>query len=101
MATDEAFHTWARNFERLSEAQILKLPAWQQPIAFSYPFILSTLGDGAGSLFYNHPENIENVAKSFDEIDETDLAARIRRIEAILEPLLEIGPQDAVAEACL
>lgn len=104
MAVNEAFHAWAAQFEWLSDAETMELPAWQQPIAFIYQFVLDVQGDGAGSLFYNHTENIENVASAFEVIDEPEYANRIRRIDAILEPLVEDGPPDMqsiLVSACM
>ncbi len=104
VAVNEAFHAWAAQFEWLSDVETMELPAWQQPIAFIYQFVLDVQGDGAGSLFYNHTENIENVASAFEVIDEPEYASQIRRINAILEPLVENGPADMqsiLVSACM
>lgn len=104
MAADESFHAWAGKFEGLSDMEALALPTWQQPIAFISQFVLSVMGDGAGSWFYNHTENIEHVARSFEQIGEPDFAVRVRRVESILEPLVQDGPpdaQDILINACL
>lgn len=100
----DAFHRWVDQFSHLSDVDTFDLPAWQQPIAFIHQFVMSAQGDGAGSLFYNHTENIDNVANSFDAVEEADLAQRVRRINDILEPFVEDGPpdmQDILIEQCL
>lgn len=99
----DAFNGWADQFAYLSDVETFDLPTWQQPIAFIHQFVTSAQGDGAGSLFYNHTENIDNVASSFDSVDEADLAQRVRRINDILEPFVEDGPpdmQDILVEQC-
>jgi hypothetical protein len=104
MFDTDAFNRWADQFAYMSDVDTFDLPAWQQPIAFIHQFVLSAQGDGAGSLFYNHTENIDNVANSFDSIGEADLAQRVRRINDILEPFVEDGPpdmQDILVEQCM
>jgi hypothetical protein len=103
MFGSDGFNRWADQFAYLSDVATLDLPAWQQPIAFIHQFVHSTQGDGAGSLFYNHTENIDNVANSFDALGEADLAQRVRRIDDILGPSVEDGPpnmQDILVEQC-
>ena len=104
MVATRAFQNWAEQFGYLSDVETFELPTWQQPIAFVVQFLLSAQGDGAGSLFYNHTENIDNVANAFDALEEGDLAQRVRRINDILAPFVEDGPpdtQDILVEQCL
>jgi len=57
------------------------------------------LGDGAGSLYYNHTESIENVASSFHAVGEEELAQKIRQVWRILEPFGDA--QNMLVQQCL
>lgn len=100
----DPFGRWLDQFASLADVEVFDLPDWQQPLAFIHQFALFAASDGAGSLFYNHTDNIENVAEAFEDIDELELAARIQAVFAILEPFAGDGPlseSDEVLEACL
>ncbi len=102
--TADPFGKWLDQFADLSDVDVFELPDWQQPLAFIHQFSVFAGSDGAGSLFYHHPENIEHVAEAFADIDELDLSARIEAIFAILEPFAgesAFHDSDAVLEQCL
>ncbi len=94
MSQTDSFDAWLQQFTYLSEEETSALIEWQRPIAFVHQFIVSTANDGAGSLFYNHPECVEAVALSLAEIGEAEIEQKIRAIECILEPYIEAGSPD-------
>jgi hypothetical protein len=100
----DPFGKWLDRFADLSDADVLDLPEWRQPLAFIHQFALFAASDGAGSLFCNHPENVEHVADGFAAIDEPDLSGAILAIDALLAPFVEDGPpdaQDILIEQCV
>jgi hypothetical protein len=99
-----AFEKWLEQFTYLSPAETANLPNWQRPLAFVHQFAMDAMGDGVGSLFYNHPENVDSVAEALDTIGEPELARKIRVISGELEPFVAGSPpnwQEILVEQCL
>lgn len=104
MAQADPFGRWLDQFADLADVDVFDLPDWQQPLAFIHQFALSAVGDGAGSLFYSHTENIENTAEAFAAIDEPELAEKILTVRDALAALIEEAPPnlpDLLLEQCV
>jgi hypothetical protein len=104
MATGDNFSDWLDQFAYLDAAEISALPEWQQSLALVHQFAQITSWDGAGSLFYNHSDIVDDVAKAFDEFAEPELAEKIRGISGILKPFVAGDPpdwQEIVIEQCM
>lgn len=100
----EAFWEWAAPLEWLSDVETSELEPWKRTIAFVVQFGLMTMGDGAGSLFYNHTERVEHVAEALAAIDESGMSQQVRAIDALLQPLWDAQPDDlqsAIVKAVL
>lgn len=94
MPQEDAFGDWLEKFTYLSLAETVNLPDWQHPIAFIHQFSMNSMGDGTGSLFYNNPECIDAVARSFGIIGEPMFEHTIKTIDEILGPRIQSNPQD-------
>jgi hypothetical protein len=90
---DDAFRAWLDQMSYLSGWELRELPAWQRPLALIHDFALDSLGDGAGSLFYNNPDSIDGVDSALAELGEHELAEKIRAIKGMVEAA---NPSDVV-----
>jgi hypothetical protein len=77
---DRHFSDWLNQFEYLDALSIAALPQAQQSPALIHVFAHAALCDGAGSLFYNHSDIVDGVAKAFDEFAEPEIAEKIRGV---------------------
>ena len=93
MASD-AFCDWAAGLEWLSDIETLEFEPWKRTVAFVVQFGLMTMGDGAGSLFYNHPERVEHVADALAAVGELGMAQQVLAIDTLLQPLWDAQPDD-------
>ena len=94
MATGDNFSDWLDQFEYLDARSIAALPQAQQSLALIHVFAQAALCDGAGSLFYNHSDIVDGVAKAFDEFAEPELAEKIRGVSRTLKPFVAGNPPD-------
>lgn len=104
VSPSDAFREWAATLEWLSDGETDALDPWKRTIAYVVQFGMMTMGDSAGSLFYNHSERVDQVADAMEAIDETAIADQIRAIRGGLQPLWDAQPDDlqrAIANAVL
>jgi hypothetical protein len=104
MATGDNSSDWLNQFEYLDALSIAALPQAQQSPALIHVFAHAALCDGAGSLFYNHSDIVDGVAKAFDEFAEPEIAEKIRGVSRPLEPFLAGNPpdwQEILIEQCM
>ena len=76
MTTGDNFSDWLDQFEYLDALSIAALPQAQHSLALIHVFAQAANCDGAGSLFYNHSDIVDRVAKAFDEFAEPELAEK-------------------------
>ena len=104
MATGDNFSDWLNQFEYLDSLSIAALPQAQQSLALIHVFAQAANCDGAGSLFYNHSDIVDGVAKAFDEFAEPELAEKIRGVSRTLKPFVAGNPpdwQEIIIEQCM
>jgi hypothetical protein len=94
MATGDNFSDWLDQFEYLDSRSIAALPQAQHSLALIHAFAQAANCDGAGSLFYNHTDIVDGVAKAFDEFAEPELAEKIRGVSRTLKPFVAGNPPD-------
>ena len=104
MATGDHFSDWLDQFAYLDVEEIAALPEQQRSLALVHQFAQITSWDGAGSLFYNHADMVDDVARAFDAFAEPELAEKIRGVSGILKPFVAGNPpdwQEIIIEQCM
>ena len=104
MEQSEAFDALLERLAYLSDGEFDNLPEWQRSLTLVHQFALDAMGDGVGSLFYNHPERVDGVVQALLTLGELELAEGLRATARILEPFVADGPpnwQEILVEQCL
>jgi hypothetical protein len=83
----DPFDAWLEQMSYLSPRELSGLPGWQRPLAVVHQFAVDALTDGAGSLFYNNPDDVDPLVSALEALGEQELAEKIRAISRMLEAL--------------